>query len=90
MDATSTIEADILGRLVAPEEPTFSAEAARAILALEFGPSDRQRMHELAGKNQAGTLTAEEEAALDGYVHVGLLLDLLRSKARRSLQEREA
>lgn len=88
MDATRTIEADIMSRLVAPEQPTFSTEAARAILALKFGPADRQRMHELAVKNQEGTLTPEEEAVLDGYVHVGLLLDMLRSKARRSLKKR--
>lgn len=90
MEATRTVEADILGRLVAPEQPTFSPEVARGILAVEFAPMDRQRMHELATKNQEGTLTAEEEAELDGYVRIGLFLDLLRAKAHRSLKERGA
>jgi hypothetical protein len=43
-------------------------------------------MHVLAVKNQEGKLTGQEEAELQGYLHVGLLLDLLRSKARLSLK----
>jgi hypothetical protein len=43
-------------------------------------------MHTLAVKNQTGKLTAAERRALDSYRRVGWLLDLLSSKARRSLQ----
>ncbi len=45
-------------------------------------------MHDLAAKNQADALTPAEEAELRGYLHVGLFLDLLHAKARRSLRPR--
>jgi uncharacterized protein YnzC (UPF0291/DUF896 family) len=44
-------------------------------------------MHELAGKAQDGTLTGAEAAELESYRRVGRLLDLMRSKARRSLKD---
>ena len=43
-------------------------------------------MRELAEKNQAGSLSAEERADLDAYLRVGLLLDLWRAKAELSLE----
>ena len=82
-----TNEAAILNRVIKPGERTFSPVGARAILKLDFDPSDRERMHELALKNQEGKLTGQEEAELQEYLHVGLLLDLLRSKARHSLKQ---
>jgi hypothetical protein len=81
-------EAAILDRLIKPGKPDLPAAAARALLRLEFDEADRQRMHALAGKNQDADLTADEQAELDAYVHVGLVLDLLRAKAHRSLQRR--
>jgi hypothetical protein len=79
-------EAAILSRVIKPKERTLSQAAARAILQFDFDDDDRQRMHELVVKNQEGELTAEERAELDGYVNVGLILDLMRSKARLSLK----
>lgn len=81
-----THEASILNRVIKPGESTLSPAGARAILKLDFDPSDRARMHELVVKNQEGNLTVQEQAELQGYLHVGLLFDLLRSKARLSLQ----
>ena len=81
-------EAAILSRIVMPDEHDLNAEAARALLRLELTADDRRRMHELAGKNQSGLLTAAEEQELDSYVRVGRLLDLLAAKARRSLRKR--
>jgi hypothetical protein len=81
-----TNEAAILNRVIKPGENTLSPAGARAILKLDFEESDRERMHELAVKNQEGKLTAQEQAELQGYLHVGLLLDLMRSKARLSLK----
>ena len=43
-------------------------------------------MHELAVKNQQDKLTAEEKAAMENYRRVSFLLDLVHSKARRSLK----
>lgn len=80
-------EAAILSRLIGPDKPTLSAEAASSLLALEFSPEDKERMHQLAVKNQEGTLTKQEQQALDSYRRVGRLVDLLSAKARLSLQK---
>jgi hypothetical protein len=79
-------EAAILSRVIRPKDSTLSQAAARALLRLDFDRQDRDRMHVLAVRNQQGKLTEPEQAELQSYVHVGLILDLLRSKARRSLK----
>jgi hypothetical protein len=84
---TATSEAAIFSRILEPEKPMLSPDAARSILALDFTPSDRQRMNALAAKARAGTLTAEENEELDNYLRVGDLLAIMQSKARRSLQK---
>lgn len=78
-------EAAILSRVIQAKKPTLSPEAARALLDLRFTDEDRARMHDLAVKNQQGTLSGEEVQELDNYVRVGRLLDLLSAKARTSL-----
>lgn len=84
----SNSEAAILSRVFIPERGDLSAEAARSILNLEFDEADRIRMHELAKKGQGGELSPAEETELERYRHVGHLLDLMKSKARRSLKNR--
>jgi uncharacterized protein YnzC (UPF0291/DUF896 family) len=79
-------EAAILGRLIRPERDDLTPDAARAILKLEFDQEDRTRMHELSAKAKEGALTPAEEAELSSYRGVGRLLELMRSKARRSLK----
>jgi hypothetical protein len=81
-----TSEMAILRRVVNPEEPFLSAEAARAILRLDFHTDDRTRMNQLAAKNRAGKLTPTEEQELNSYIRVGQTLGILQSKARRSLR----
>ncbi|HLM71225.1 MAG TPA: hypothetical protein VK459_00980 [Polyangiaceae bacterium] len=80
-------EAAILGRLIRPERADLSPDAARSLLKLDFEDQDRARMHELVTRGQAGTLTVAEEAELESYRRVGRLLDMMRSKARRSLKD---
>ncbi|MBC7821262.1 MAG: hypothetical protein IAG10_30615 [Planctomycetaceae bacterium] len=81
----------ILRRVVDPDQPFLSADAARGILRLSFGAADRKRMNQLADKNRAGMLKPTEEKELDNYIRVGQTLGILQSKARRSLQaSREA
>jgi hypothetical protein len=80
-------EAAILSRVIRPDRDGLSAAAARALLKLEFTADDRRRMHELAVKNQADELAADERRELDGCVRVGRLLDLLAAKARLSLKK---
>jgi hypothetical protein len=42
-------------------------------------------MLQLAERSEAGSLTAEERTEFDGYLHVGNLLAVMRSKARLAL-----
>jgi hypothetical protein len=81
-------EAAILRRVIRPEEPPLSAAAARGLLALGFSQADKDRMHEVAAKARAGTLTAEEQAEVEAYSLVSSLIGILHSKARRALKSR--
>lgn len=81
-------EAAILTRLVGPNEPTLSPAAAKGILALGFSPADKDRMHALAAKARAGTLTEDEQAEVEAYSRINSLLGILQSKARRVLKRR--
>lgn len=77
--------AAILKRVIEPEVDDMPAETAHYLLGLDFKEADLKRMDELAARARAGTLDAEERAELENFEHVGHLLALLQSKARRSL-----
>jgi hypothetical protein len=78
-------EAAILNRVFCPGEGDWPRAAAEAILRAGFGPDDRERMVGLLEKAKAGELNPEEAATLENYRHIGRLLELMKSKARRSL-----
>ncbi len=86
--ATPESEMMILTRLIRPERNNLPSTAARAILKIDFGESDRDRMRELSQKARNGTLSRQEKVEIDSYEVVGHLLGLLHSKARRSLKRR--
>ncbi len=75
----------ILARVIRPEDADLCPAAAEAFLRFRFGPRDRERMHELAEKNQNGTLNDAERQELEDYLRVGMMLDLLQAKARLAL-----
>src|SRR5258705_9209175 len=77
-------ESAIWKRLLDSVGHGLSPEAARSILTLKFPQSDIDRMHELAGKARAGTLTLQEHTELDNHERVGNLLSLMKSKARQN------
>ena len=83
----AAMEAAILSRVIDAENGNLSAEGARAILGLSLPAADRARADELATRAREGVLSAEEEAELESYRHVARLLELMKSKARRSLQQ---
>ena len=83
-------EAAIFGRLIEAERGDLSPDLARYILAIDFRPEDRARMHDLAVRNQGGRLSKAEWDELQNYVNVGHLLALMQSKARKSLKRRGA
>ena len=72
--------------MIAPDNPSFSSEAARSILSLGFGDEDNERMNLLAAKARQGNLDSQDESLLNAYLLVGSLVDLMHSKARLSLK----
>lgn len=85
-ESLPSAELSILTRIIGPDNPSLSPDAAKSILALDFLESDRVRMAELVAKNQSGQISAAERQELDGYVNVGHLLAIWQSKARASLK----
>ena len=90
VNVPATSEAAILGRLIRPDNGDLRAEAAEALLAIRFDSRDLDRMHELAVKNQEDQLSPTEKAEMESYRRVSFLLDLIHSKARRSLKQHRA
>ena len=76
----------ILRRIVDRGHSAISPEAAQAIQRLDFDVTDRRRMNRLAAKNRSGRLTQAEEAELDNFIHVGQVLGILKSKARKAIK----
>ncbi len=83
--STQSVEASILSRLICPDRPSLTPEAAFGLLSLRFDDSEIRRINQLAEKARDGTLTPDEQALLDGYERIGSLIGLLHSKARQSL-----
>ena len=89
METISPITAtEILDQVIQPTEPSFAPEFARMVLGLRLSDAAQTRIRELLQGNNAGTLEAPEQAALENYLLVGQFLDLLQVKARASLRGR--
>lgn len=86
--ATTISEADILYRVVEPENGDLSAQAAEALAALSFRADQISRMDELAAKNRDGVISDEEREEMEKYSRVGHFLNLMQSKARQTLAHR--
>jgi len=83
----SLIDADILTTVIAPERHDLEPAAARSFLKLRFTEKQKNRMHELAEKNNQEVLGEKEQAELESYLRVGSFLNLMKAKARNSLKE---
>jgi len=78
--------AAIWERLFQSVKPALAAEAARAILAIDFAPEDKARAKELAAKARAGELTPVEEGEAEAYAEIGSIVSMIRSQARSALK----
>jgi hypothetical protein len=78
-------EASILARVLAKGDGQFPEDLARHILDRGFSDRDKARMHDLAVRNQDGTLSPAEQDELFAFVKAGDLLSILQSRARRAL-----
>ena len=81
-------EAAILARLI-QSRTEMDSHVARYLLSLDFEPEDVDRMNLLAERAREGGLSADEEAELDSYLHVGNLLTIMQSKSRVYLRAQE-
>jgi hypothetical protein len=83
---TPNTEAAILARIIQSEEREITPEVARYLISMKLPSSDEERVQELSSKAQSGSLTDSETQELDSYLHIGMLLGVLQSKARRHLK----
>ena len=89
-DVATLTEADILKEVVGQEEPWLSEEAAVSILGLRFSDRALNQMRDLIDRNNQGLITDQEQDVLGRFQRVGMFLDLIQARARRSLKERQA
>ncbi|HYL75804.1 MAG TPA: hypothetical protein VEU96_16455 [Bryobacteraceae bacterium] len=82
-------EAEIWARLMRAQKEELSSEAAEFLVSIDFEDEDRRRMLELAERSGAGTLTLDEQAEFDSYLHIGNFLAIMQSKARLALSKRK-
>jgi len=81
-----TSASTILARVIASSDPMLHPAVANELLKWGFTPQDRERMSDLAAKARAGSLSEEEKMEVEEYEQVSSFLGLVKSKARRSLQ----
>ena len=84
--ATLSREGTILRRVFRPERGDLPA-AAQWLLQVDLAPEDRSRVAVLMDRAREGDLTAAEDAELEDYGDVGRMLELLKAKARVTLQQ---
>ncbi|MEO6808754.1 MAG: hypothetical protein ABI353_06545 [Isosphaeraceae bacterium] len=78
-------EAAILARVLGDERGQFPSDLAQYLLGLGFSDRDKERMHDLATRNQDDALSPAEKEELLAFGKAGDLLAILKSKARRTL-----
>ena len=84
--ATTDYEVSILARLLGNDQDGLPADMARYLLTLGFSSHDKDRMHDLAVRNQDDALSDDEKEELFAYAKTGTVLSILKSKARRVLK----
>ena len=84
--AAADHEVSILARVLGNDQAQLPADMARYLLTLGFSARDKDRMHDLAVRNQGGALSDDEREELFAYARTGTVLSILKSKARRVLK----
>ncbi len=90
MNSASTTEAGIFSRIIQPESGGWGAAAAQAILEMAFADADRERMRVLVEKAKADELAETERVELINFQKAGRMLELMKARARISLQQAAA
>jgi hypothetical protein len=87
---TPNTEAAILARILESDPKEITPEVARYLLAMKLPASDEERVNVLSAKAREGSLTDAETQELDSYLHIGSLLSVMQSRARRLIKNTEA
>jgi len=90
MNSAPTTAAGILSRVIQPETGGWDKAAASAILSFSFSADDRERMHGLLEKAKAAELNEAEQTELQNLQKAGRTLELMKARARISLQQTAA
>jgi hypothetical protein len=77
----------LLARLFRLERDNIAPVTAKYFLSLGFTEADKERMHELAVRNQEDRLSRAELEELMDFIRADQLLTILHSKARRALKK---
>ena len=85
-NALNDYEATILARVLGKDEGKLPTAMARYLLDVGFSQRDKDRMHDLAVRNQGDALSADERKELFAYAKTGTVLSILKAKARRVLK----
>jgi hypothetical protein len=83
---SSRFTLEIFRRVFDPLRGDLPESLAHYLLAVRVSPADQQRVDELSAKARAGTLTADEDEELEGYLEVDNFLSIMQSKARVTLR----
>jgi len=83
---TSNTEAAILARIIESDVTAITPDVARYLLSMQLTTADKERVNELSAKARAGSLNQCETQELDSYLHIGRLLAVMQSRARRLLK----
>jgi hypothetical protein len=84
--ANATTDAEILAAIIAPDRDDLPPEVARFVLRFAFSEAQKEKMRELADKNNRGELTDADRAVMESYLRVGDFMSLVQAKARISLK----
>ena len=76
----------ILHRVLEPVLRSLPPESARQIVRAEADEELQERVQELAGRANEGTLTVEEQREYQAYVDAGDIVATLQAVARKTLQ----
>lgn len=87
---TSNTEAAILARVIESEASAITPDVARYLLSMQLPRVDEERVNELSAKARAGSLNEGETRELDSYLHIGRLLAVMQSRARRLLKNSDS
>jgi hypothetical protein len=83
---TPNTEAAILARVIESDQNAITPDVARYLISMQLPRADEDRVNELSAKARAGSLGEDEAQELDSYLHIGRLLAVMQSRARRLLK----